>query len=196
MPPPLCFQSIVWELNKTLSRLSSLTETKRLSFFLTPPNSPKCHRKASGWRWTAAAATNVVVLFPSWVFSLFFLSFFNRWLSLALALYIFFYRVYRVRQVRFSSDCKFTVVFLCLKCHRQENKVTARNSALGSLSPHKLFLHLIKRNKDIMSGIWAGFWLSPSCPVQFCRSPAVLASYRKVISKQVWLFLHTPSWDN
>lgn len=32
-----------------VSRLSSLTETKWLSFFLTPPNSFKCHRNTLSW---------------------------------------------------------------------------------------------------------------------------------------------------
>lgn len=33
----------------SVSGLSSLTETKRLSFFLTPPNSLKCHRSVLSW---------------------------------------------------------------------------------------------------------------------------------------------------
>lgn len=35
----------------SVSWLSSLTETKRLSFFLTPPNSLKCHRNTFSWCW-------------------------------------------------------------------------------------------------------------------------------------------------
>lgn len=36
----------------SVSWLSSLTETKRLSFFLTPPNSLKCHRSVVSRCWT------------------------------------------------------------------------------------------------------------------------------------------------
>lgn len=49
----LCFQGSCESYTKlfSLSWLSSLTETKRLSFFLTPPNSLKCHRSTVSWCW-------------------------------------------------------------------------------------------------------------------------------------------------
>lgn len=48
---PLCFRGSRESYTKlfSVSWLSSLTETKRLSFFLTPPNSLKCHRSAVSW---------------------------------------------------------------------------------------------------------------------------------------------------
>ncbi len=48
---PLCSRSWCESYTKqfSVSWLSSLTETKRLSFFLTPPNSLKCHRNTFSW---------------------------------------------------------------------------------------------------------------------------------------------------
>ncbi len=48
---PLCSRSWCESYTKqfSVSWLSSLTETKQLSFFLTPPNSLKCHRNTFSW---------------------------------------------------------------------------------------------------------------------------------------------------
>ena len=65
---PICFHCSCENYTElfSVSRLSSLTETKRLSFLLTPSNSLKCHRNTFGKCWMEATVSSCC--FPIWCF--------------------------------------------------------------------------------------------------------------------------------
>lgn len=92
----------------SVSWLNSLTETKRLSFFLTPPNSLKCQRSTFSCCWTGETVSKQLLLFLCWAFPFFFfLNWSPGWSC------VYFSPHDGSWRVRLSDTVHSTTIFLC-----------------------------------------------------------------------------------
>lgn len=114
----------------SVSWLSSLTETKWLSFFLTPPKSLKCHRSTVSWCWLQQQFQLLIL----------FLSFASVFIACPFSLFLFFPHLIKYKDFRSKTSLVIVTVYFLVA----NSKVPQQgNSAPGAMLPPQLLFLLV-----------------------------------------------------